>query len=118
MFINDPLNALADSLAHARYEGFRPIQDDRHPRRPRRDEIEVVAMFPQMWGSTALGFGGVGGQAMTTAYTVILTIGRGEHLVYFGGRFAYEVTRPNSQFSQDVMSKNMKKVRESDKYER
>lgn len=49
-------------------------------------------MFPQTWGSTALGFGGVGGQAITGAYTVIVECHRtGNRAVYFGGRFAYLV---------------------------
>lgn len=30
-------------------------------------------MFPQAWGSTSLGFGGIGGQAMTSAYTTVIT---------------------------------------------
>ena len=48
-------------------------------------------MFPQTWGSTALGYGGMGGAAITSAYTVIVT----DHnisCVYFGhGQLAYRV---------------------------
>lgn len=29
-------------------------------------------MFPQVWGDTSLGFGGIGGQAITSAYTTIV----------------------------------------------
>lgn len=46
--------------------------------------------FPQTWGSTALGFGGIGGCAMTTAQTYVVTV-QGRVLVYFGPRFAYEI---------------------------
>ena len=46
--------------------------------------------FPQTWGSTALGFGGIGGSAMTTAQTYVVTV-QGRVLVYFGSRFAYEI---------------------------
>lgn len=46
--------------------------------------------FPQTWGSTALGFGGIGGQAMTTAQTYVV-ITYGTVYVYFGSRFAYEM---------------------------
>lgn len=60
-------------------------------RRPSPHDCEVV-MFPQTWGSTALGFGGVGGQAITSAYTVVVECARvGAKAVYFGGRFAYLV---------------------------
>lgn len=59
-------------------------------RRPTVDDVEVV-MFPQTWGSTALGYGGMGGAAMTPAYTVIVTC-RNVSCVYFGGRrLAYSI---------------------------
>lgn len=45
--------------------------------------------FPQVWGSTALGLGGFGGQATTTAQTFIV-LGHSEAYIYFGGRFAYK----------------------------
>lgn len=32
----------------------------------------LVYMFPQTWGDTSLGFGGMGGQAITTALTTII----------------------------------------------
>lgn len=63
-------------------------------RRPTPDDVHVTAMFPQMWGSTALGFGGLGGQAMTTAYTTVIECqSNGHYAVYFGssGRLAYLV---------------------------
>lgn len=59
-------------------------------RRPQFSEIGVV-VFPQTWGSTALGYGGVGGAAMTTAYTVVCSDGI-NHCIYFGcGRLAYSI---------------------------
>ena len=61
----------------------------------------AVTMFPQTWGSTALGFGGIGGQAMTPAYTVIVQDGVGPAAVYFGGRLAYVIKRPNAKFYDD-----------------
>lgn len=58
-------------------------------RRPDVWNCEVYAMFAQTWSSTALGFGGLGGQAMTPAYTVVV-VGPDRHLaVYWAGRFAY-----------------------------
>lgn len=64
-------------------------------------------MFPQMWSSTALGFGGMGGASITTADTVIVF---GEHrsnaCVYFGGRFAYLV-KPTEVFIDDMRKHQM-----------
>lgn len=51
-------------------------------RRPQEHEVEVH-LFPQTWGSTALGYGGLGGAAMTQAYTVVVS-NRSEACVYFG----------------------------------
>lgn len=66
-------------------------------RRPTPHGCEVM-MFPQTWGSTALGFGGIGGQAITTAYTVIVSCDQsGASAVYFGGQFAYLVERAHQK---------------------
>lgn len=70
-----------------------------------------VTMFEQSWGSTALGFGGVGGQAITGAYTVIIdNIYTSEYSVYFGGRFAYKVNNPNKTFFEDMAYQDMSPV--------
>jgi hypothetical protein len=59
-------------------------------RRPREDDVEVI-MFPQTWGSTALGYGGMGGAAVTEAYTVVVCKGD-LYCVYFGeGECAYTI---------------------------
>jgi hypothetical protein len=62
-------------------------------RRPSDEDVDVV-LFPQTWGSTAIGYnrnGGLAGAAMTPAYTVVVTCGD-EACVYFGGgRLAYQV---------------------------
>lgn len=89
-------------------------------RNPRKDEFAVVAMFPQTWGSTALGFGGIGGSAMTTAYTVVIQAQHGysrEVLVYFGGRFAYRIGEPNEIFWEDLANKFVASIRDCEKYE-
>lgn len=61
-------------------------------RRPHPSEVEV-RMFPQLWGSTALGFGGgrLGGAAMTHAYTVVVTGPEIGSAVYFGSGLAYTI---------------------------
>lgn len=66
-----------------------PVVEKR--RRPCDRDVEVQ-MFPQMWGSTALGYGGIGGAAMTRAYTVVVRL-ENVFCVYFGGsgRLAYSV---------------------------
>lgn len=89
-------------------------------RNPQKGEFAVVAMFPQMWGSTALGFDGIGGAAMTTAYTVVIQAQHGysrEVLVYFGGRFAYRISEPNEIFWEDVNTQNVASICDCVKYE-
>jgi hypothetical protein len=59
-------------------------------RRPHQDDVEII-MFPQTWGSTALGYGGMGGAAVTSAYTVVVSDGM-ISCVYFGQeRLAYKI---------------------------
>lgn len=73
-------------------DGPRPAMADlpritRH-RRPEAEELEVT-LYRQTWGSTALGYGGLGGAAMTSAYTVVVET-RAQACVYFGtGPLAY-----------------------------
>lgn len=65
-------------------------------------------VFPQIWGSTALGFGGIGGQAMTSAYT---TVAVDEYSgfcgVFFGTRMAYLIKKPNQKFFEDMKNERM-----------
>ena len=86
-------------------------------RRPHENDMWVEAMFPQTWGSTALGFGGIGGAAMTDAYVVVIRVYHAsQYMVYFGGRFAYSVIKPNDLFFEDMKNKCMKDVRNSGQY--
>ncbi|UJJ60631.1 hypothetical protein [Rhodanobacter denitrificans] len=69
----------------------------------------LVTVFPQLWGSTALGYGGVGGAAMTTAYTVVVEAQvLGRRAVYFGscGQLAYVVPigGPNEEAFQKAIA--------------
>ena len=71
-------------------------------------DLTLYAMFPQTWSSTALGFGGVGGQAITSAYVCVIESNLvGEYAVYFGGRLAYVINRPNEKFWEGVHSQRM-----------
>jgi len=91
-------------------------------RRPMSDELEVV-MFPQTWGSTATGYGGLGGAAMTPAYTIIVSFHLHTYCVYFGcGRLAYKLEYINmskegrENFFMDMSNRNMASVAKSGKY--
>lgn len=79
-------------------------------------EVEMY-MFPQMWGSTALGFGGMGGQAMTSAYTTVAAdIQYGYYGVFFGEKLAYLVTDPSDEFFEDLKKGNMASIARSGRY--
>jgi hypothetical protein len=73
--------------------------------------------FEQIWGSTALGFGGIGGQALTSARTyVFVPVNCNQKcFVYFGDRFAYKVDY-SQKFMDDVLDGNMESVARSVKY--
>lgn len=83
---------------------------------PTLDDFELHT-FEQTWGSTALGFGGFGGQAMTSARTyVFIPIGINQKcFVYFADRFAYAVDY-SEKFMEDILKRNVAAVSESDKY--
>lgn len=127
MLNNDIINTMHHALSHAQYVGFPEYQyEDRdweHYRNTKEDkrivksalhsarDITVYTMFTQTWGSTALGFGGVGGAAMTSAYVIILESERGAGFcVYFGGRFAYKIEKPTDKFFNDVINRGMADV--------
>lgn len=137
MHYGDPLNAMACALYSAiikdlpdveyihrspqrlNEEGeiVRPGVEEIRTRRPHQDRIEVT-QFPQVWPSTALGFGGIGGASMTTADTTIITGERDEAAVYFAGRFAYLVKQPNEEFYEALRRQQLAPVSKFKKYER
>lgn len=74
-------------------------------------------IFEQLWGSTACGYGTIGGSAMTLADTLIVYIENGPARVYFGSeRLAYEIKAPNKIFWDDAKNKCMAPDYESIKY--
>lgn len=76
-----------------------------------------LRMFSQTWGSTSLGFGGIGGQAMTMAYTtVIYDVNTGWCGVFFGERLAYKLHNPNQDFWKDVSEERIEKCSRRGKY--
>lgn len=86
---------------------------------PRESLISDFALydFSQIWSSTAGGFGGIGGQAITEARTYVLVpISCDEKcLVYFSGKFAYAV--PYSHiFMEDVINGVIEPIYNKSKY--
>lgn len=136
-YAEHPITDLADCVAHAQYEGFSSIEYENRNwevyretgedvrikslRRPTTRDFGVYAMFPQTWGSTALGHGGMGGAAMTTAYTVVLECYHTqEFLVYFGGQYCYTVNRRSANidvFVEDCKNHNLASKRQSSRYD-
>lgn len=80
------------------------------------DDFELHT-FKQTWGSTALGFGGIGGQAITEAntYVFIPLVDNQKCLVYFGGRFAYKADYCEA-FVEDMLKGQLEPVYRAGKY--
>lgn len=67
-----------------------------------------INVFLQTWGSTCLGFGGIGGQAMTSAYTtVIWEENTGIYGVFFNEGLGYVINNPNDLFMESINSHRM-----------
>ena len=73
--------------------------------------------FDQTWSSTALGFGGCGGAAMTTVRTYVMIPKNDESraYVYYGGRFAYGCC-VNDALRKDIKDGNIGSVAQSGRY--
>ena len=95
-------------------DGVKPEEAPVKQRRPREDDVEVVH-FEQGWGSTALGFGGMGGSAMTSAYTTVVTC-NGAAAIYFAGRHAYSIAKYNTKFIIDMSGQAMASRRDAGRY--
>jgi hypothetical protein len=138
MNATNPIETLAGCMAHAAYEAFPEYkyQDrnwamhDKWRSTLTREEMKTAVappecfvektrkhsfydltvhnMFPQTWSSTALGFGGIGGQAITSAYVCVIESNLvGGYAVYFGGRLAYVIDRPNEMFIEHIARQRM-----------
>ena len=82
-------------------------------RKPTSHETSLMVMFPQTWSSTALGFGGIGGQAITPSYSIVIEC-VGEYAVYFGSRFAYLVKGTKKAFFEDIAAMNLASVKDAE----
>lgn len=72
-----------------------------------RGDILSIETFSQTWGSTALGFGSIGGDALTTTNTTVIRLGNGQWPVFFGSRLAYVVENPTKEFHEDLLNRRM-----------
>ena len=96
------------------------IADDMRKRRPAGVydfEAGELYDFDQTWASTALGFGGIGGSALTTerTYVFIPKCDEEHAYVYFGDCFAYKCQVCDSLW-KDIENKRMASVMESGRY--
>lgn len=69
--------------------------------------IKNIDIFTQVWPGTSLGFGGIGGSALTTAFTTIVEDYSGKYYVFFNGHFAYAVENPTTSFFYDKENHRM-----------
>ena len=82
-------------------------------------ELEIVGVFPQVWGSTCTGFDvlpngepAIGGCAMTKEYTTVVhEVITDIYVVCFGNRVAYMVDNPTETFFEDLRQRNMASLR-------
>lgn len=83
--------------------------------RPSLYDVQIIH-FPQLWGSTALGFGGMGGAAMTTAYTTVIMC-KTNAAIFFDGRHCYSVDNVGQFFLDDLTKRQMASLRDAkDRY--
>lgn len=129
MSTENPFETLHISLAHALHKGLPDLKYKRkdwvkskeigqdvfveETKRPDMYDV-TIDMFPQTWSDTSLGFGGMAGQAFTSAYTVVVCCPDSQcWAVYNGGRFAYLIDYKKQSaegfkiFQEDLMNRNM-----------
>jgi len=107
---------LADAYKTERASGITMHQESlvtKH-KRPTTYETKLAAMFQQTWSSGALGFGGIAGQAVTPAYSIVIEC-NGEYAVYFGSQFAYLVKGSKQAFFDDIRAMQLAPVSVSKK---
>jgi hypothetical protein len=67
-----------------------------------------IYSWPQQWPDATCGFPGAGGQAVTTAQTILVeSYLTGAWVVYIRGKFAYLVIHPNERFFHYFSIKQM-----------
>jgi hypothetical protein len=125
----NPFESLHSSLAHAIHVALPDITYTRkdwteskkqgadvyvsETQRPTLHDV-TVEMFDQTWSDTSCGFGGMAGQAFTSAYTVVVLCDATLHYaVYHNQRFAYLIDARNQsesgrlKFLKDLSERNL-----------
>lgn len=82
----------------------------------KNDEIYNIKMFIQTWSSTALGFGGIGGQMITDASTICVYWTSGYIDIFFGGHFAYRKFKTTTLL-EDIKNECLVETYNSSKYD-
>lgn len=81
---------------------------------PCRSVDLILHSFPQMWGSTALGFDVIGGQAMTEAYTTVVHERTTDiYIIFFGEKPCYSLTDPTEEFFEDLKNLQIAGINEA-----
>lgn len=66
----------------------------------------------QTWGSTSIGFGGMGGAAMTLCWMIVVRSGNNWD-VYHNSRYAYTLKCPNLHFFNHLQQHSLVAVKEA-----
>ena len=84
--------------------------------RPDADDFDMY-VFEQAWEDTTTAFGGIGGQAITEAFTIVFVpkYVNQKCIVYINGRYAYSCDY-NKAFKEDLINCDMASVKASVKY--
>lgn len=130
MVAEDFLKEVTDSFYSALYSDFKEfeyttldIKDKKtqikKKRKVEKRDLKRIFVFEQTWGGTALGFGGLNCNVITKAYVVCIEGPAMDFLVYFGGRLAYHIEKPNQAFFEDVKKYQMVDTKDGkNKYEK
>ena len=102
MKVGNPINSLSNALSFYTLHTGKSLGLDGE-----------VYLFPQTWGSTALGFGGIGCQAITTADTTVIIERDYLAWVFFAGEFAYKCL-VNEIFRQNLKDNCIKSVKNAE----
>lgn len=73
-----------------------------------------VAIFPQVWATTALGFGRFGGNSITTKSTIIVQDIADYLVVFFDGEFAYKI-KNDEKAAEYIRNRRMPYVNDAEK---
>jgi hypothetical protein len=83
------------------------LQDAMERLSAQRNDVQVE-QWEQTWPDTSCGFGGLAGQAFTSAPTVVVQHRDTEEtVVYHANNFAYHVHSPSDKFNEAMMAKQL-----------